>query len=62
MPEKLAQVFDKCQQIGISLNPEKCVFVVKKGILLGHAISSEGLTVDDSKISKIRDLPIPTTL
>ena len=28
MPEKLAKVFDRCQQIGISLNLEKCVFGV----------------------------------
>lgn len=44
------------------MNPEKCVFEIERGVLLGHVVSSEGVTVDDAKISKIWDLPAPQNL
>ena len=41
------------------LNWEKCHFMVTKGIVLGHIVSSKGIEVDKSKIELISNLPTP---
>ena len=40
----------------------KCHFMVTKGIVLGHMISTAGLEVDQTKVSIIRNLMPPTTV
>ena len=42
----LMKVFDRCRKFGISLNPKKSLFAVKKRKLLGHIISKEGVVID----------------
>ncbi|GJZ23957.1 reverse transcriptase domain-containing protein [Tanacetum coccineum] len=44
------------------LNWEKCHFVVKEGIVLGHKVSSTGLEVDKAKINVILKLPPPSNI
>ncbi|MDD0148589.1 hypothetical protein PSY31_23150, partial [Shigella flexneri] len=44
------------------LNLEKCHFMVKEGIVLGHKISGKGIEVDRAKIEVISKLPPPTTV
>ncbi|GJR05581.1 putative nucleotidyltransferase, ribonuclease H [Tanacetum coccineum] len=44
------------------LNWEKCHFMVKEGIVLGHKVSSAGLEVDKAKINVISKLPPPTNI
>nr|GEU68830.1 reverse transcriptase domain-containing protein [Tanacetum cinerariifolium] len=41
---------------------EKCHFMVKEGILLGHKISKNGLKVGHAKVDVIAKLPYPTTV
>nr|GEX32223.1 DNA-directed DNA polymerase [Tanacetum cinerariifolium] len=41
---------------------EKCHFMVKERIVLGHKISKNGLEVDRSKVDAIAKLPYPTTV
>ena len=41
------------------LNWEKCHFMVKEGIVLGHRISERGIEVDKAKIETIEKLPPP---
>ncbi|GJW05791.1 reverse transcriptase domain-containing protein [Tanacetum coccineum] len=41
---------------------EKCHFMVKEGIVLGHKISKNGLEVDRAKVEVIKKLPPPTTV
>ncbi|GJS27494.1 reverse transcriptase domain-containing protein, partial [Tanacetum coccineum] len=41
---------------------EKCHFMVKEGIMLGHKVSSAGLEVDKAKIDVISKLPPPTNI
>ncbi|GJW92596.1 reverse transcriptase domain-containing protein [Tanacetum coccineum] len=41
---------------------EKCHFMVKEGIVLGHKVSSAGLEVDKAKIDVISKLPPPTNI
>ncbi|GJU71451.1 reverse transcriptase domain-containing protein, partial [Tanacetum coccineum] len=41
---------------------EKCHFMVKEGIVLGHKISKSGIEVDKSKVDVIAKLPHPTSV
>ena len=37
----------------------KCHFIVKKGIILGHEVSSQGIEVDKARVEVIAKLPEP---
>ncbi|GJS28581.1 reverse transcriptase domain-containing protein [Tanacetum coccineum] len=41
---------------------EKCHFMVKEGIVLGHKISKSGIEVDKAKVDVIAKLPHPTSV
>ncbi|GJU54289.1 reverse transcriptase domain-containing protein [Tanacetum coccineum] len=41
---------------------EKCHFMVKEGIVLGHKISKSGIEVDKAKVDVIAKLPHPTSM
>jgi hypothetical protein len=43
------------------LNWDKCHFMVKQGIVLGHVISHMGIEVDKVKVDLISNLPPPCT-
>nr|GEW49606.1 reverse transcriptase domain-containing protein [Tanacetum cinerariifolium] len=53
---------EECEDTNLVLNWEKCHFMVKEGIILGHKISKNGLEVDRSKVDVIAKLPYPTTV
>ncbi|GJU90092.1 reverse transcriptase domain-containing protein [Tanacetum coccineum] len=46
----------------IALLKEKCHFMVKEGIVLGHKISKSGIEVDKAKVDVIAKLPHPTSV
>ncbi|XP_050885076.1 uncharacterized protein LOC127088200 [Lathyrus oleraceus] len=50
---------ERCQQTNLILNWEKCHFMVREGIVLGHKISHKGIEVDQAKIEVIAKLPPP---
>ena len=44
----------KClREKGIKLNPEKCVFGVPRGMLLGFIVSERGIEANPEKVSAI---------
>ena len=49
----LEQTFAKLQANGIKLNPEKCIFRVPRGMLLGSIIFERGIEANPEKISAI---------
>nr|GEZ20474.1 DNA-directed DNA polymerase [Tanacetum cinerariifolium] len=51
-----------CEDTNLVLNWEKCYFMVKEGIVLGHKISKNRLEVDRAKFDVIAKLPHPTTV
>jgi hypothetical protein len=51
-----------CKEKNLVLNWEKCHFMVKQGIVLGHVISHRGIEVDKAKIDLISNLPPPRTV
>ncbi|GJZ24010.1 reverse transcriptase domain-containing protein [Tanacetum coccineum] len=51
-----------CEDAHLVLNREKCHFMVKEGIMLGHKVSEAGFKVDKAKINVIFELPPPTNI
>nr|GEW61392.1 reverse transcriptase domain-containing protein [Tanacetum cinerariifolium] len=51
-----------CEDTNLVLNWEKCHFMVKEGIVIGHKISKNGFEVDRAKVDVIAKLPHPTTV
>ena len=49
----LEQTFAKLRANGIKLNPEKCIFRVPRGMLLGFIVSECGIEANPEKISAI---------
>nr|GEY59786.1 reverse transcriptase domain-containing protein [Tanacetum cinerariifolium] len=58
----LDTMLQRCEDTNLFLNWEKCHFMVKEGIVLGHKISKNGLEVDRAKVDVIAKLPHPTTV
>ena len=55
----LELVLKRCTEKNLTLNWEKCSFIVQYGIVLGHEISRNGIKVDKEKIDIVTKLPIP---
>ncbi|GJT34314.1 reverse transcriptase domain-containing protein [Tanacetum coccineum] len=53
----LNKMLQHCKDAHLALNWEKCHFMVKEGIVLGHMVSNAGLEVDKAKIDIILKLP-----
>jgi hypothetical protein len=59
---RLTQVLARCKEKNLVLNWEKCHFMVKQGIVMGHIISQRGIEVDEAKVDLISNLPPPRTV
>nr|GEW26240.1 DNA-directed DNA polymerase [Tanacetum cinerariifolium] len=53
----LDKMLQHCKDAHLVLNWEKCHFMIKEGIVLGHKVSGAGLEVDKAKIDVISKLP-----
>ncbi|CAN6551177.1 unnamed protein product [Malus baccata var. baccata] len=58
----LTLILKRCVETNLVLNWEKCHFMVKQGIVLGHIISEKDIEVDKSKVDLVRHLPSPTSV
>ncbi|XP_075483869.1 uncharacterized protein LOC142524029 [Primulina tabacum] len=58
----LSKVLKRCEETNLVLNWEKCHFMVKEGIVLGHKISEKDIEVDRAKVEIIEKLPPPTNV
>ena len=59
--ENLRAVLMRFEETNLVLNWEKCHFMVREGIVLGHKISARGIEVDIAKVEVI-ELPPPTSV
>jgi hypothetical protein len=57
----LAETFANMRRAGLKLNPEKCVFGVTKGKILGRMISAKRIEANPDKIRAIREMEEPKT-
>ena len=60
--KNLDKVLQRCQEKDLVLNWEKCHFMVREGIVLGHLLSERGIEVDKAKIEVIEQLPPPVNV
>nr|GEW27435.1 retrovirus-related Pol polyprotein [Tanacetum cinerariifolium] len=58
----LDKMLKRCKDTNLVLNWEKCHFMVKEGIVLGHKIYKSGIEVDRAKVDVIAKLPHPTSV
>ncbi len=52
----LRACFQRCKEVGISLNPEKAYLAVVQSILLGYVVSKKGKKLDLDKVEIIVNL------
>ncbi len=57
--QKFRLCFQKCREYGISLNPNKCAFMVFSRMILGFIVSKIGKLPDPKKIQTIINMPPP---
>ena len=55
----LKEIFIRLRRFNLKLSPQKCEFLRREVIYLGHKISQEGVTADPGKVSVLRNFPIP---
>ncbi|GKB19683.1 reverse transcriptase domain-containing protein [Tanacetum coccineum] len=60
--KNLDKMLQRYKDANLVLNWEKCHFMVKEGIVLGHKVSDVGLEVDKAKIDLISKLSPPTNV
>nr|GEX16894.1 hypothetical protein [Tanacetum cinerariifolium] len=55
-------MLERCKETNLLLNWEKCHFMCRECIVLGHKILKSGIEVDRAKVDVIAKLPYPTTV
>ena len=60
--EDLGETFGNLRQYQMKLNPEKCVFGVPYGQLLGFLVSQQGIEANPEKIAAIERMQPPRSL
>ena len=61
-PDHLRLVFERFCRYQIRLNPQKCIFYLKVGHLLGFIVSKEGIKVNPLKVEAILQLCPPRNI
>ena len=54
--DDLEIAFKYLREKGIKLNPEKCVFGVPRGMLLGFIVSKRGIEANPEKVSAVTNM------
>jgi hypothetical protein len=57
----LKKCFLKCGEFSISLNPDKCAFMVFLGTILSFIVFKEGKVMDPKKVEALVNMLVPTT-
>jgi len=55
-----SEIIQRCEDINLILNREKCHYMIYEGIVLGHIISNGGTEVDKEKVRVIKKLLPPS--
>ena len=49
----LSKVLQRCEDVNLIFNWEKCHFIVQQVVVLSHVISNKGIEVDKAKVEVI---------
>ncbi|GJS89505.1 reverse transcriptase domain-containing protein [Tanacetum coccineum] len=58
----LDKMLKRCKDTNLVLNQEKCHFIVKECIVIGHKTSKFGIKIDKDKVDVIAKLSYPTSV
>lgn len=56
---RLAEVLERLQKFGVTLNEEKCKFGIEEVTFLGHKVSERGISTDPKKVEAVLKLSPP---
>ena len=59
--ERMREVFEAHRTAGVKLKPSKTFLFQSKVAYLGHMLSSDGISMIDSYMDRIKEWPVPTT-
>ena len=62
MVQDVEETFESLHRVDLRLNPEKCVFGIPSGKLLGFLVSHRGIEANPQKVKAIEDMSPPQTL
>jgi hypothetical protein len=57
----LTETFDNMRRNGLKLNPEKCIFGIRKGQLLSCMVSKQGIQANPQKIEALHRMQPPSS-
>ena len=57
--EHLHRTFEKCRRYGLSLNPQKSLFALEEGKILGHIVTKYGVNIDPKRVEFINGISLP---
>ena len=57
--ENMHRTFEKCRRYGLSLNPQKSLFLLEEGKLLGHIVTKYGVKIDPKRVEVINGIAFP---
>ncbi|KAL6420403.1 hypothetical protein ACFW04_014530 [Cataglyphis niger] len=57
--KRFKEVLQRLRENNLKLQPDKCEFLRKEVIYLGHIISENGISPDPSKLTAIKEFPTP---
>src|SRR6185369_7539377 len=58
----LAETFASLRKVGLSLNPNKCIFGVHKGKVLGCLVSTKGIEANPDKVKALCNMEEPKSI
>lgn len=59
--DKLRKIFDRLRETNLKVTLDKCEFLRKEVLYLGHTITKNGLMPNDDKIQAVINFPLPRT-
>jgi hypothetical protein len=60
--QDLQETFKNLRKSGLKLNPDKCIFGIKKGKILGCLVFARGIEANPEKIAAIVNMKPPANL
>ena len=60
--EKLREVFTRLLENNLKIQPDKCEFLKRECLYLGHVITEDGIKPDPDKIKAVLEFPVPKTV
>eukprot|EP00731_Ephydatia_muelleri_P013808 Em0007g1118a len=57
--QRLKAVLQRCKEVNLTLNRDKCPFGMSQVTYLGHVINTQGISPDPERVRAITEMPPP---